>query len=47
MFDTPLSTVVDGGSLGIPKARCQVYLMERRTISLRRYQFTSATSPAR
>ena len=45
MFDTILATVVDGDALVIPKARFWVSLLERRPLSLRRLQFTSAASP--
>ena len=46
VFDTRLNIVVDGGALGIPKARCRVYLLYRRPLSWRRLQFTSVASPA-
>ena len=47
VFDTRLATVVDGGALGIPNARCRVSSMDRITLSLRRSQFTSVASLAR
>ena len=45
VFDTRLSTVLDGGALGIPKARFRVSLIDRRPLSLRRSQFISMASP--
>ena len=47
VFDTRLSTVLDGGALGIIKARCQVSFIDRRLLRSRSSQFTSTTSPAR
>ena len=47
VLDTRLAIVVDGGALGIPKARCSVYYLDRRPLSLRMSQFTSTASPTR
>ena len=47
MFDTKLDIVVDGGALGIPKACFRVSLLDRRPLSWRRSQFTSAVFLAR
>ena len=47
VFNTLLAIVLDGGALGIPKAYCLVSSLDRRPLSLRRLQFTSAASPAR
>ena len=47
MFDTQFDIVVDGGTFRIPRARCLVYLLERRPLSWRRSQLTIVVSPAR
>ena len=47
VFDTLLAIVVDGGAIVILKARCLVSSMDRRPMSCRSSQFTSASSPVR
>ena len=47
VFDTRLAIVVDGGALVITKAHFHVSSLDRRPLSSRRMQFTSAYSPAR
>ena len=47
MFETRLATVVDSGALGIPKARCRVFSLEKRPLNSRRCQFTSAAYPTK
>ena len=47
VFDTRLSIVVNGGALEIAKARCLVSLLDRRPLSWRILQFTSAAYTAR
>ena len=47
VLDTRLAKVLDGGALGIPKARFWVSLLDMRPLSSRRLQFTSAASPVR
>ena len=45
MLDTRYAGV-GGVNIVIPKACCQISLLERRPVSSRRIQFNSAASPA-
>ena len=47
VFNTRLAILVDGGALEIPNVRCLVYSLDRRPLSWRKLQFTSAASPVR